>query len=862
VTFTYDPLQHQTLALSDGLGRLDRNAVSTGNSPSTWAWYTEVDSTYDANGQLVKLLHQNFTSATTYTYDSAGRKTGMSDPDRGTETYSYDADGNRITSVDARGGAGTVYAGYDGIDRQLWRNSSNTPSGANVTYNYDSTAGGNYGIGHLTGETFTGGPNHTLSGSYSYVYDRRGQQISNTETVGSASYPVSTTYDDSGNTLTQTYPDGEVVTNGYTAQGWLGQVSTTQGGTTTTLLANADYSGSGGAGHLMTGASLGNNTYHYSATYDALLRLANVQLTRQSDGATLFAENRTFDAAGNLTTLATTLSQGTDTQAFCYDDLNRLVWAGSTGTPSCGGTLSAGTLTSAAYTATYSYDTLNRLTSGPLGSYSYGDSAHLDAATQAGMGSGQYTASYDASGDMRCRAPSGSTTCTGSSPTGAQMTYDAERRMTSWQNTPTAPTSQAWYLYDGEGHRVEQYTSGGSGGNGHTYYLPGNVEEVTPSGSLVKYYSAGGLTLGENTASDASGIAYLASDGLGSVTEALNQTGTATGSLLYGPDGGVRYSNGAMPTSKGFTGQYSDASTGLDYYGARYYDPTLGQFTSADTVSDGLNRYGYVKGNPETATDPTGHSEDDHPDPWGGEGGLTTGGTGGGGDGGDGDGGGSGEPEYPEDYINRIYGAWSRFLGMAPGAAIGTVITLGRGDSVQIILEQSTLMVTYNYGDHTSATFNATYAPYWLRGQWLQVLSEHAAGDPYDSTVRRPGRVAYAPLTSKDRAANFAYIFGDTPPAPARGAGWTTNVPAGGRGDVQIRCMDYSNSRYGRGQGPYLRFQVGTDPSGGPTLNFNGQTDDNPYHNHYYLGTGGEGDDLPLQNALAGTILYQYEFGP
>src|SRR6185312_613031 len=61
-----------------------------------------------------------------------------------------------------------------------------------------------------------------------------------------------------------------------------------------------------------------------------------------------------------------------------------------------------------------------------------------------------------------------------------------------------------------------------------------------------------------------------------------------------------------MPTTKGFTGQYSDASTGLDYYGARYYDPALGQFTSADTVG-GLNRYGYVAGNPETATDPSGH---------------------------------------------------------------------------------------------------------------------------------------------------------------------------------------------------------------------------------------------------------------
>ena len=66
-------------------------------------------------------------------------------------------------------------------------------------------------------------------------------------------------------------------------------------------------------------------------------------------------------------------------------------------------------------------------------------------------------------------------------------------------------------MYDGEGHRVEQYVSGGSGN--HTYYLPGNVEEVTPSGSLVKYYSAGGLVLGVNTTTSASGISYLADDG-------------------------------------------------------------------------------------------------------------------------------------------------------------------------------------------------------------------------------------------------------------------------------------------------------------------------------------------------------------
>jgi RHS repeat-associated protein len=64
-----------------------------------------------------------------------------------------------------------------------------------------------------------------------------------------------------------------------------------------------------------------------------------------------------------------------------------------------------------------------------------------------------------------------------------------------------------------------------------------------------------------------------------------------------------------MPTTKGFTGQYADTSIGLDYYGARYYDPNLGQFTTADTAV-GLNRYTYVAGNPETNTDSTGHRID------------------------------------------------------------------------------------------------------------------------------------------------------------------------------------------------------------------------------------------------------------
>jgi len=48
-------------------------------------------------------------------------------------------------------------------------------------------------------------------------------------------------------------------------------------------------------------------------------------------------------------------------------------------------------------------------------------------------------------------------------------------------------------------------------------------------------------------------------------------------------------------------------------YGARFYDPALGRFISADTVVPGagnpqaLNRYAYVLNNPLKYTDPTGH---------------------------------------------------------------------------------------------------------------------------------------------------------------------------------------------------------------------------------------------------------------
>jgi hypothetical protein len=68
------------------------------------------------------------------------------------------------------------------------------------------------------------------------------------------------------------------------------------------------------------------------------------------------------------------------------------------------------------------------------------------------------------------------------------------------------------------------------------------------------YYSTGGHSIAEGVNGS---ISYLASDRLGSATVALDGSGNATASVLYGPYGSTRYSNGAMRGTRGFTNQHA-----------------------------------------------------------------------------------------------------------------------------------------------------------------------------------------------------------------------------------------------------------------------------------------------------------------
>ncbi|MFC1699973.1 RHS repeat-associated core domain-containing protein, partial [Candidatus Omnitrophota bacterium] len=62
-----------------------------------------------------------------------------------------------------------------------------------------------------------------------------------------------------------------------------------------------------------------------------------------------------------------------------------------------------------------------------------------------------------------------------------------------------------------------------------------------------------------------------------------------------------------------FTGQLFDSTSNLYYYGARYYDPEIGRFITADPTiqhpndPQDFNRYAYCRNNPLRYTDPTGY---------------------------------------------------------------------------------------------------------------------------------------------------------------------------------------------------------------------------------------------------------------
>jgi RHS repeat-associated protein len=113
-------------------------------------------------------------------------------------------------------------------------------------------------------------------------------------------------------------------------------------------------------------------------------------------------------------------------------------------------------------------------------------------------------------------------------------------------------------------------------------------------------------------------VTHIHNDPFGTPVMATDAAGNVVWKETYRPYGSKLNNQPASAGNRiGFTGKPFDASTGLSYMGARYYDPVLGRFMGVDPAPPSLgnvhslNRYAYGNNNPYRYVDPDGHL------PWG-----------------------------------------------------------------------------------------------------------------------------------------------------------------------------------------------------------------------------------------------------
>ena len=161
----------------------------------------------------------------------------------------------------------------------------------------------------------------------------------------------------------------------------------------------------------------------------------------------------------------------------------------------------------------------------------------------------------------------------------------------------------ATYTYDPYGRRVTAI----EGGETIAYYNK-YLEKNLTTGVVTRYFYFGGMLLARRNTS----TQIYHKDHLTGINTMTDAAGGLVGSIYYYPYGDTRSTSGSIDTEKKFTGQRQSSATGLYYYNARWYDPDIGRFVSADpriqnmSDSEALNRYTYARNNPLLFVDPTG----------------------------------------------------------------------------------------------------------------------------------------------------------------------------------------------------------------------------------------------------------------
>lgn len=564
--------------------------------------------------------------------DMLKRRTTITDPNLGTWSMEYDANGNVRYKTDAKNSA--IEFQYDELNRirkKIYPDLSITE------YIYDLQNNHGYSMGRLCRINYASG------GSESYKYDERGRVISKTRIIDGVEKTMHYEYDSMDRVIKQIYPepDKEVVTYTYNEGGDLNSIFGNYN-----YVEDVNYTSNNKVGYILFGNNIGMKYDYYDnyGEYDPSARSYHSYRLRRiySDQADVFDISYEYDRVGNIIWKFDNCKMYYS-EYYTYDQLNRLIYANS----------------SMYGFKEYKYDLLNNLTFKDNNVFYYGDTKPHSV-----IDDGKCTYEYDNNGNLVeiCDGISSNT-----------ITYDYDNMMTSIANN-------RFYKYDAHLQRIMKYEDGIK----TLYFFPEYEEEYKDWSSdlaVNKYYFLNGMRIAKWSSSD--GLVFFHTDHLGTSLRITDSSGSvikyfkydpfgeeivgATGtypdyftidseasirdgeeyiarykidtsgeicignnveiSLIAGDkivlkpgfcvsenntvhfqiDSSILEQNSKAEIKYRYTGKECEKN-GLYYYGARYYDPMLGKFLSPDTFLDDLNRYAYCCNNPVKYIDPSGHS--------------------------------------------------------------------------------------------------------------------------------------------------------------------------------------------------------------------------------------------------------------
>ena len=558
----------------------------------------DVSYTYDENGQLEELARSGH-----YGSEAMSQSYG----------FTYDTFGNILsTTVGDRTLASYTYAQKNGLlSRMTYGN------GDYINYAYDR-------LGRTTEKEIVSG---TSTRKINYVYNGDGQLHSVKD--GSKAYGY--TYDTLGRLVGTTLKNGTTLTQ----QSWrqfddnnrLTGLNISIRGISSNLRESSTYNTQG----VVTRQDMFSGEY-IDLTYDSLSRLSRrdiayalledfsyapgvsantttaliseIQHKNKLDGAVLGSYQYTYDALGNISTVT---RSGFGTTTYTYDTLNQLT---SATTVSGSGTKQY----------SYTYDTFGNLRMASDGStthsYTYGDAEWRDLLTAYDG----HAITYDAIGNPLTYHD------------GTSFVWKNGRQLTSLTRSGANTT----YQYDLNGLRTRKSYPGG-----YTDYFWQDgrlIAEVVYLASAnyrgeahVFSYDESGAPIGIRIGST---DYYYGRNAQGDiealyewkVTPGGNEYAELVATYEYDPWGkllAVKDADGSAITSSGhaaiknplrYRGYYYDIDSGFYYLQSRYYDPQIGRFINADRQTVGVNGnfiasnlFAYCLNSPVGMSDSTGN---------------------------------------------------------------------------------------------------------------------------------------------------------------------------------------------------------------------------------------------------------------